>query len=117
MLTARLASGAIANLWASFAASDPTADPWTVQYKILGTKGGISYSWSNACFEDMGGPAWGINSYVESFQNFVSHFVGECLGKGGQPLSTLDDAIDALQIIEAAEASIQSGQVQTLRWE
>ena len=32
------ADGALANLWVSFAASDHTADPWTVLYKVLGSK-------------------------------------------------------------------------------
>jgi len=67
MITCEMADGAIANLWCSFAASDPTNDPWTVIYKILGTKGAINYSWNEAQFEDNGGPAWGMPCYEEGF--------------------------------------------------
>jgi hypothetical protein len=42
MLTCEMPSGALANLWISFAASDRTSDPWTVVYKILGTNGGAT---------------------------------------------------------------------------
>ena len=57
--------GAIANLWGSFAVNDTTSDPWTVIYKILGTRGGISYTWNDAQFDDRGGPAWGMPDYVD----------------------------------------------------
>ena len=118
MITAQMPSGAIANLWASFAASDPTQDPWSVHYKVLGSLGGISYSWNNACFTDDGGPAWGINSYVESFANFLDHFITKCLGQGAPPLSTLEDAKDALRLIETAEESIQhDSQMKTISWQ
>jgi hypothetical protein len=42
MLTCAMPDGALANRWVSFAASDRTADPWTVLYNVLGTKGGAS---------------------------------------------------------------------------
>ena len=58
-LCCETADGALANLWVSFAASDPTSDPWTVLYKILGEKGGVSFTWNDAIFPDAGGPAWG----------------------------------------------------------
>jgi predicted dehydrogenase len=105
MLVCRLPNGAFAHLWVSFAASDHTADPWTVLYKILGSKGGASFSWNDALVEDDGGPAWGIVNYVDSFHAELAHFVA-VLDVRGQPLSTLADASDALAIIEAAERSI-----------
>jgi predicted dehydrogenase len=67
MLVASMSTGAIANLWASFLADDPTEDPWTVSYKILGSKGAIHYSWRDAVVEAEGGPGSGMVSYVESF--------------------------------------------------
>lgn len=106
MLVCRMPDGAVANLWVSFAASDHTCDPWTVLYKILGTKGGASFSWNDAMVEDNDGPAWGITNYVDSFHTELSHFVS-ILDTGEKPLSTLADACDALAIIEAAERSIQ----------
>lgn len=106
MLTCELPDGALANLWASFAASDPTSDPWTVVYKLLGTKGGLTYSWNEAQFEDDRGPAWGIPSYMDGFATELDFFVREAIGAGRPPRSTLQDARDALHILEAAERSL-----------
>jgi predicted dehydrogenase len=106
MLTCQMPSGALVHLWASFAASDPTSDPWTVIYKILGTNGGLSYTWDDARFEDAGGPAWGIPNYLDGFFNELDFFVRRAIEKGEAPLSTLADARDAICIIEAAERSL-----------
>ncbi len=105
MISCEMDEGAIANLWCSFAASDPTNDPWTVVYKILGTKGAVNYSWNEAQFEDNGGPAWGMSCYEEGFIEEIEYFVTRCILEGKPPLSTLDDAADALSILEAAERS------------
>ncbi|WEK51547.1 MAG: Gfo/Idh/MocA family oxidoreductase [Candidatus Kaistia colombiensis] len=109
MLTCTMPGGALANLWVSFAASDHTADPWTVLYKVLGTKGGASFSWNDALVEDDGGPAWGITNYVDSFHTELSHFATQAIPGIAPPLSTLRDAREALAIIEAAERSIRHG--------
>ncbi|HUA96803.1 MAG TPA: Gfo/Idh/MocA family oxidoreductase [Terracidiphilus sp.] len=106
MIVCEMESGAIANLWSSFAADDPTSDPWAVVYKVLGTNGGVSYSWHEAQFNDEGGPAWGMPCYEESFVEEIDHFVNQCILADGLPLSTLDDAADALSILTAAERSI-----------
>lgn len=106
MLICEMPDGALANLWVSFAASDRTADPWTVLYKVLGTKGGASFTWNDALFDDEGGPAWGITNYVDSFHRELVHFAA-AVQLGGEGLSTLSDARDALAIIEAAERSIE----------
>lgn len=108
MLVCEMENGAIANLWSSFAANDPTSDPWTVLYKVLGTNGGITYSWNEAQFTDQGGPAWGMPCYEESFIEEIDHFINRCVRMGEEPLSTLDDAADALSILAAAEASISN---------
>jgi predicted dehydrogenase len=105
MITCEMPGGALANLWCSFASNDPTSDPWTVLYKILGTKGGLTYSWNEAQFEDPRGPGWGLPCYVESFAGEIDHFVNRCIRLGAPPLSSLEDAMDALRIIEAAERS------------
>jgi predicted dehydrogenase len=105
MIVCEMPGNAIANLWCSFAASDPTNDPWTVVYKVLGVKGGVSYSWNEAQFEDRGGPAWGLPCYEEGFVHEIEHFIERCILGGEQPLSTLEDAADALRILEAAERS------------
>ena len=108
MITCEMQDGSIANLWSSFAASDPTNDPWTVIYKVLGTKGGVNYSWNETQFQDDGGPAWGLPCYEESFAGEIDFFTRECIAGGKSPLSTLDDAADALAILEAAEGSARS---------
>jgi len=45
-------------------------------------------------------------AYQGSITNEVRHFLVDCLRLGAQPLSTLDDAITAQTMIEAAEESI-----------
>ena len=106
LIVCEMENGAIANLWSSFAADDPTNDPWTVVYKILGTNGGVNYSWNEAQFTDEGGPAWGMPCYEESFMAEIDYFINHCVRAGESPLSTLDDAADALSILTAAEHAI-----------
>lgn len=109
MIVCEMPGGAIANLWCSFASSDPTNDPWTVVYKVLGTKGGVSYSWNEAQFEDPGGPAWGLPCYEEGFAYEIDHFVNRCIRNAEAPLSTLQDAVDATTVLAAAVSSARSG--------
>jgi predicted dehydrogenase len=110
MLTCTMPTGALAHLWASFAAGDPTSDSWTVVYKILGATGGIAYTWDDARYDDPGGPAWGIPNYLDGFYHELDFFVSHAIENGEQPLSTLANARDAIRIIEAAESSlIKSG--------
>ena len=106
-LVCRCSSGALANLWCSFAASDPTADPWTVIYKVLGDKGGVTHSWSNAVFDDDRGPGYGFPDYLDGFSGELDFFINRAIARGEAPLSTLQDAADALALIEAAERSIR----------
>lgn len=109
-LCCEMPDGALANLWVSFAASDPTSDPWTVVYKILGEKGGVSFTWNDAIIPDAGGPAWGVINYVDSFHDQLAYFLDRVLPGRAAPLSGLQDAADALAIIAAAEASaVQRG--------
>ena len=108
-MTCRMGDGVLANLWCSFAASDPTSDPWTVLYKILGDKGGVVHSWNGAVFDDQRGPGYGFPDYLDGFRNELTFFIEEAIGKGADPLSGLQEASDALAIIEAAEASIRDG--------
>lgn len=102
----QMPSGAIAHLWCSFAANDPTNDPWSVVYKILGTKGGVYYSWNEAQFQDDRGPAWGLPCYEDGFVGEIDHFVNRCILAGQPPLSTIQDAIDALKLIQTAERAV-----------
>ena len=125
MIVCEFPSGAIANLWGCFAANDPTADPWTVVYKVLGTEGGMTYSWNEACvnlapFTDLGptdGLGWDKPTYPDSFGHAWAHLLGRCLKKGAAPLSTLEDAFDTLRIVEAVERSAEEGRGVKLEYE
>ena len=118
MTVCEMENGAIANLWASFAANDPTSDPWSVVYKILGTNGAVNYSWNEAQFTDNGGPAWGMPCYEESFIEEIAHFIDRCVLKGEEPLSTLRDAADALSILAGAETALSDPQtLKAVRYE
>lgn len=108
-IVCEMPNGAIANLWASFASGDPTNDPWHVLFKVLGTRGGTSYSWNEACYEEEGAPGFGMPGYVDSFRHEVDFFVNQCVLGGAAPLSTMHDALDALRIIEAAERASDEG--------
>lgn len=114
-LTLQMASGALVNLFASFAADDLTSDPWTVLFKVLGTKGGGMYSWRDSIITEAGvGLSWRYPAYESSIAQEVDYVVRCCILDGEPPLSTLDDALTAQAIIEAAEESIQSGRTITI---
>jgi predicted dehydrogenase len=115
-ITCELPGGILAHLWCSFAVDDPTNDPWTVIYKVLGTRGGLTYSWNEVQFDDQGGPAWGLPCYEDGFRGEIDHFINHAIRQNKQPLSTLNDAADALKIIEAAERSAASGKKQSINF-
>jgi len=116
-VTCEMPGGAVAHLWTSFAVDDPTNDPWTVLYKVLGTQGGVTYSWNEAQFEDTGGPAWGLPCYEDGFRGEIDFFINHAIREGKEPLSTLEDAVDALQIIHAAEQAARNGRRQTIKYQ
>ncbi|HEV2320449.1 MAG TPA: Gfo/Idh/MocA family oxidoreductase [Verrucomicrobiae bacterium] len=116
-ITCEFAAGTIAHLWCSFAVDDPTNDPWTVIYKVLGERGGLTYSWNEAQFDDRGGPAWGLPCYEDGFRGEIDHFINQVIRRNAEPLSTLDDAADALRIIEAAERSAAGGKRERVEYE
>jgi predicted dehydrogenase len=115
MLTLKLKSGALAHFTASFAADDNSSDPWTFIIKVIGTEGAARYSYRD-WVENQPGPAhahtW--SAYPESITNEVAFFVNACLLNHLPPPSTIDDAITALQIIEAAEKSIATNTIVSL---
>lgn len=109
MALVELECGGIAHLCASFAADDLSADPWTFMVKVIGTAGTTRYT-----YQDWVEAKKGIShsrvytAYQETITNEDRYFVDVCL-KGGQPLSTLDDAIVSQKVIEAVERSIAEG--------
>ncbi len=107
MVQMRLHNGALAHFCASFAADDHAADPWTVMVKVIGTAGSTRYSYRDHVEIKPGlAHSQTYTAYQGSITNEVRHFLLDCLRMGQQPLSTLDDAITAQKMIEAAEKSI-----------
>lgn len=112
MVQMRLANGALAHFCASFAADDHAADPWTVMVKVIGTAGSTRYSYRDHVEIKPGlVHSQTYTAYQGSVMNEVRHFLVDCLRHGAQPLSTLEDAITAQKMIEAAEESIRSSSV------
>ena len=107
MVQMRLHNGALAHFCASFAADDHAADPWTVMVKVIGTAGSTRYSYRDHVEIKPGlVHSQTYTAYQGSIMNEVRHFLIDCLRMGAKPLSTLDDAITAQKMIEAAEKSI-----------
>ena len=107
MVQMRLHNGALAHFCASFAADDHAADPWTVLVKVIGTAGSTRYSYRDHVEIKPGlVHSQTYTAYQGSITNEVRHFLIDCLRMGQKPLSTLEDAITAQKLIEAAEKSI-----------
>ena len=112
MVQMRLANGALAHFCASFAADDHAADPWTVMVKVIGTAGSTRYSYRDHVEIKHGlVHRQTYTAYQGSITNEVRHFLVDCLRHGASPLSSLQDAITAQKLIEAAERSIAEGSV------
>lgn len=112
MVQMRLQNGALAHFCASFAADDHAADPWTVMVKVIGTAGSTRYSYRDHVQVKPGSAhSQTYTAYQGSITNEVRHFLLDCLRHGAAPLSTLDDAITAQKLIEAAEESIRGSKV------
>jgi predicted dehydrogenase len=112
MVQMRLANGGLAHFCASFAADDHAADPWTVMVKVIGTAGSTRYSYRDHVEIKPGlVHSQTYTAYQGSITNEVRHFLVDCLRTGAKPLSTLNDAITAQQMIEAAEKSIREKKV------
>ncbi len=110
MMVCEMEGGAIANLWGCLAANDPTSNPWTLITKVLGTQGGLNYTWNDAVFHDPIDPDFGIPQYYESFRYAHEYFLNRCIKNGEAPLSTIDDALDVERFIAAIERGLERGE-------
>jgi predicted dehydrogenase len=108
-ITCRMGGGTLATLFASFAADDLTSDPWTLKYKIVGELGSASHSWGTSRLSHRPQPVWDLPSYWDTFREEDRYFIDECVRKGNTPLSTIEDAAVCLDILAAAERSVESG--------
>jgi predicted dehydrogenase len=109
IVVGRLPGGGLVTLFASFAAEDLTGDPWTLKYKIVGTLGSASHSWSLSRLSDRPQPVWDLPAYWETFREEDRYFIEECIRGGKRPLSCMRDASTCLEILAAAEKSITNG--------
>ena len=105
-IQAEYESGLIAHLWGSFGVDDKTSNPWNVMYKVLGTEGGFTQSWNDLQFGEAEQPGWDLAGYRESFTYAQERFIDCCLDSEVKPLSTLQDAVDAYAILNAASTAI-----------
>ena len=99
---------------ASFAADDLSTCPWTFTIKAIGTEGSTSYSY-NDWVESRKGISHSrtYTALQRTFNNEVRQFL-TTLREGGEPPSTLRDAILAQRMIEAMEVSIAEGRAVAL---
>lgn len=109
MALVELQSGGLADLSASFAADDYSADPWTFLIKVIGTSGTVRYTYQDWVEVKKGlSHSRTYTAYQATIRNEDEYFAG-LVKTGGQPLSSLDDAITAQKVIEGCEKSIAEG--------
>ena len=108
MVTMTMKNHSLSHLCASFASDDHAGDPWTFMIKVIGTKGATRYSYRDWVENT---PAvvhsQTYSAYPYTIKTMGKHFLEEVINKGEKPLSTLDDAITCMKIIEACEKSVK----------
>ena len=108
MVTLKMKNGALSHLCASFAADDHAGDPWTFMIKVIGSKGATRYSYRDWVENT---PAvvhsQTYSAYPYTIRATGKHFIEKVIGLGEEPLSTLDDAVTCMKIIEACEKSVE----------
>ena len=111
MVNLKLKNGALVHFGASFAADDHSGDPWTMMVKVIGTAGATRYSYRD-WVEYSPGEAHSQTflAYPQSIIGEVDYFVNHCLRRGLPPLSTMDDALAAHEIVAAIERSADTGE-------
>lgn len=107
----QMKSGALAHISASFAADDLSSDPWTFIIKVIGTNGSARYTYQD--WVEAGKDTYHTRTYSAyqgTVNNEVQHFLDICRF-GGDPLSTINDAVTAQKTLEAIELSIEKEKV------
>ena len=107
MVTMKMKNQALSHLCASFASDDHAGDPWTFMIKLIGTKGATRHSYRDWVENT---PAvvhsQTYSAYPYTIRETGKHFLERVIGHGEEPLSTLDDAITCMKMIEACELSV-----------
>ena len=110
MAIAKMRSGTLSHLCASFANDEHAGDPWTCMIKVIGTKGSTRYSYRDWVINERSGPhSQNFYCYPESIKNTAKYFIDKVIRGGEQPLSSLEDAHTCQRIIEACEHSVEAG--------
>jgi predicted dehydrogenase len=95
--------GASAFMFASFAADDNSADPWTFMVKVLGTEGSATMSWRSVIFSNRT-TSWfsmGFPLYEESYAH-ESRALHQAITSGAPAISSLADAATSARLLTAA---------------
>lgn len=107
MVTMKMTNQSLSHLCASFASDDHAGDPWTFMIKLIGTKGATRYSYRDWVENT---PAvvhsQTYSAYPYTIRETGKHFLDRVIGHGEEPLSTLNDAITCMKMIEAFELSV-----------
>jgi len=110
MVMMQMTSGAITIMQTSFANDDHTSEPWSFYIKVLGTEGGARYSHNDfICNTKHIVHSHTYLAYPYTVRSVSEYFAEDCLQKGREPLSTMQDAATCLRVLEAAEKSIEDG--------
>lgn len=107
------------HLFASFAVDDDTSDSWMFVVKVLGTKGGGSYTWRNTLYHrPLGTLSLAIPAYEDSYFYEQRAFFDAIRGNRDGIVSPLRDAYQAARLIDLAkEADRQRAAVSVPAWE
>lgn len=104
LLTLMMADGSMSNLFASFAVTDQSTNPWSFVVKVLGTQGSTQLSWQDIVLNRaLGTLSCSYGRYEETYEHEIHYFINECVLEGKSPLSTLEDARKVLEMVLRAE--------------
>ncbi len=92
-------SGAIAQLFGTFAVDDLSSDPVNFGIKVLGTDGSAAINWRAVSTSDGGPFRVGMPLYEETYLHECAAFRDAVRGESA-PLSTLDDAARIARMID-----------------
>ncbi len=109
LVNLELENGALGHICSSFAADDLAPAPWTYTAKVIGLGGTTHYTYNDWVEVKKGiSHSHTYTAYQATLTNEDRFFVDLCL-YGGEPLSTMDDAIWCQKTTEALEKSIAEG--------
>jgi predicted dehydrogenase len=104
-----------AMLFATMAADDNSASPWSCTVKAIGTDGSATGSWRTGYVHQKGGPVTaGYVPIQDAFARELHAFIAAIDGDGSELSSSLADAVGAATILDAADRVIRTGRRVTL---